>query len=385
MVSEVTRHIGKATERELWGRSAGRCQFSGCNQLLYKSSVTQETVNLSQKAHIYSFSEKGPRGWGPFKLRLSRLNDISNLMLMCHGCHKKIDGDAQGERYSAELLISWKETHERRIAIVTGIEVNKKTHVILYGANIGSEKSLIQYQECIDSIFPNYYPAKERPEILSMSSELRDCSSEYWSAESAHLYKIYERKIAPIIDEDSCKHFSLFAIAPQPLLIKLGTLLTDKISVETYQLHREPKGWKWQDEPKVFNFEVLKPEKFSGIPVLLLSLSDKVAKNRVTDVLGEDVSVWEVTINEPHNDFMESKQQLSAFRKCVRKLMVNIKNMHGNNTPLHIFPVMPVSCSVELGRSRMPKADMPWIIYDHDPKRKAFNNSIEIQGDIDAR
>ena len=64
MVAEVTRYIGIATERELWGRAAGRCQFSGCNRLLYKSSVTQESVNLAQKAHIYSFSEKGPRGWG---------------------------------------------------------------------------------------------------------------------------------------------------------------------------------------------------------------------------------------------------------------------------------------------------------------------------------
>lgn len=29
--------------------------------------MTQERVNISEKAHIYSFSEDGPRGWGPFK------------------------------------------------------------------------------------------------------------------------------------------------------------------------------------------------------------------------------------------------------------------------------------------------------------------------------
>ena len=63
-MKEVTRHIKSITERELWARAGGRCQFSGCNNLLYKSSITNETVNLAQKAHIYSFSEKGPRGWG---------------------------------------------------------------------------------------------------------------------------------------------------------------------------------------------------------------------------------------------------------------------------------------------------------------------------------
>jgi len=125
-------------------RAAGRCQFSGCNKLLYKSAVTQESVNLAQKAHIYSFSYKGPRGWGPFKRNTKRLNDINNLILMCHGCHKKIDQDVDGERYSAELLIQWKNDHERRVEIVTGIEPDKKSHVVLYGANIGSEKSHIE-------------------------------------------------------------------------------------------------------------------------------------------------------------------------------------------------------------------------------------------------
>ena len=381
MAKEVTRYIGIAIERELWARAAGRCQFSGCNKLLYKSSVTQEAVNLAQKAHIYAFSEKGLRSWGPFKLNTEGLNDISNLMLMCHGCHKKIDGDTNGERYSAELLIGWKRKHELRVEVVTGIEPNKRTHVLLYGANIGSEKSLIEYHACIEAMFPNWYPAKERPVVLSMSSELNDSSPEYWSAEATHLYRTYERNIAPIIDQDPCKHFSVFALAPQPLLIQLGALLTDKLSVETYQLHREPKGWDWQNEPESFEFEVRVPESFDGIPVLLISLSDYVARDRITRVLGGDISVWEITIQNPHNDFMKSKQQLSMFRKCARQMMVDIKNRHGNDVPLRIFPVMPVSCAVELGRARMPKADMPWIIYDHDVRAQEFNKSIEVQGD----
>lgn len=384
MVTEVTRHIKLPVERELWARAAGRCQFSGCNKLLYKSAVTQESVNLAQKAHIYSFSDKGPRGWGPFKLNTSHLNDISNLMLMCHGCHKKIDQDANGARYSAELLIGWKNDHERRVEIVTGIEADKKSHVVLYGANIGSEKSLIEYRSCVESMFPHWYPANERPVTLSMNSELKDSSAEYWSAEYTHLYRTYERKIAPLIDQDSCKHFSVFALAPQPLLIQLGALLTDKISVETYQLHREPKGWRWQELPETSEFVVRKPENFDGVPALLYSLSDHVAHERITRVL-EDANIWEVTIEHPHNDFMKSKQQLSVFRRFVRQMMVDIKNKHGNDAPLHIFPVMPVSCCVELGRARMPKADMPWIIYDHDVGTQEFNKSIELRGDIHVR
>lgn len=385
MVTEVTRHIKKEVERELWARAAGRCQFNGCNILLYKSSVTQESVNLAQKAHIYSFSKNGPRGWGPFTLNKKGLNDINNLMLMCHGCHKKIDQDTSEIRYSAELLIGWKHEHEQRIEIVTGIKSDKKTHVILYGANIGSEKSPVNYYSCVGAMFPHWYPASERPEILSMVSELKDSSADYWQAESNHLYKSYERKIAPLIEQDNCKYFSIFALAPQPLLIQLGALLTDKISVETYQLHREPKGWLWQKSPKDFDFIIHRPSDFSGHTVLLISLSDNVSRDRITRILGDEVSIWEITIENPNNDFMKSKEQLSLFRKYLRQLMVEIKQKHGNDTPLNIFPVMPISCAIELGRVRMPKADMPWIIYDHDIGKQEFVKSIEIRGDIHVR
>jgi hypothetical protein len=34
---------------------------------------------------------------------------------------------------------------------------------------------------------------------------------------------------------------------------------------------------------------------------------------------------------------------------------------------LSVFPAMPVACAVELGRIRMPKADLPWLVYDQIP------------------
>jgi hypothetical protein len=43
--------------------------------------VTQERINISEKAHIYSFSEEGPRGWGPFKSDKKAINNIDNLLL----------------------------------------------------------------------------------------------------------------------------------------------------------------------------------------------------------------------------------------------------------------------------------------------------------------
>lgn len=384
MVSEVTRYIPDSTQRELWARAAGRCQFNGHNRLLYTSCVTQEAVNAAQKAHIYAFSEKGPRGRGPYKDNLDALNDVSNLMLMCYDCHKKIDQDKDGVRYSADLLIKWKTEHEQRVEIVTGIAPDKKSHVVLYGANIGSEKSPIVYHACVEAMFPKWYPASERPILISMSSDLNDSSPQYWQSESQHLLKAFQRKILSLIEDDTCKNFSLFTLAPQPLLIQLGALLTDKADVETYQLHREPKGWCWQDCTDNFDYIVRKPEHFNGAPVLIVSLSDHVSCERITRVIGEDISIWEITLEYPHNDFMQAKQQLSLFRTRLRSLIVDIKREHGEVAPLHVFPVMPVSCAVEFGRARMPKVDMPWVIYDHNMDTQEFVKAIELKGDLHA-
>lgn len=380
MSKEVTRYIGREIERELWARAAGRCQFNGCNQILYKSPVTQERVNISEKAHIYSFSEEGPRGWGPLKKNKKAINDISNLMLVCHACHKIIDQDEKGIRYSASLLKQFKWQHEQRVYLVTGISSDKKSHVVMYGANIGEEKSPLQYIEAVEAIFPDWYPAEEKPVNLSMSCEHEDKTAEYWETESNNLKTIFERNIVPRIKENNPAHFSLFAFAPQPLLIRLGVLFTDKIAVEVYQLHREPRTWQWQNHPEDFKYIIEEPDNTNNPPVLIVSLSDKVKHERITSILGQNVSIWELTIEEYHNDFLRSQAQLAMFRETVRKLMVAIKEKCGQSIPLSIFPAMPVSCAVEFGRVRMPKADMPWIIYDQNNKEGKFIKALEISG-----
>mgnify|MGYP002655170198 CR=1 FL=1 len=377
---EVTRYIKPEVERELWARAAGRCQFDGCNRILYKSPVTQETVNISEKAHIYSYSKNGPRGWGPFVTNKKALNNVPNLMLVCHDCHKKIDQEKDGGRYTAPLLQGWKADHEKRVAIVTGVHPSKKSNVLLYGANIGDEVSKLQPEAAKEALFPEWYPSEEHPTSVSMSWEGKDDDPQYWITENRNLEDSFNRQIRPMIKRADPLHFSIFALAPMPLMMRLGALLTDKIPAQVYQLHREPfQTWQWLDGPKDFSFRVKEPATFDHQPVLIVSLSDTIAHDRVTSVLGDEISIWELSVDGPHNDFLKSKDQLSKFREAVRKLMVDIGKAHGKATPLAIFPTMPVACAVELGRVRMPKADPPWIIYDYNKSQKGFIEALTIQ------
>jgi hypothetical protein len=383
VMKNVTRFIKRAVERELWARTAGRCQFNGCNRQVYKSPVTQERVNIAEKAHIYSFSKHGPRGWGPFVTNRKKLNDLTNLLLVCRDCHETIDQGDSVTRYPASRLLTWKREHEDRVRIVTGIHRSKKSHVILYDGKIGEESSPLEGDLAVEAMFPEWYPAEERPTELAMSCEHEDATDLFWTTEAAHLRAAFERHIRPRIQDATPNHFSVFARANQPLLILLGTLLTDKVPVEVYQLQREPISWRWQADSNGFYFRVVPPEKTNGEPALVISASAKISPDRITAVLGSNISIWELTIEKCHNDFLKSRAQLSAFRETARQLMGRIAETHGLNSPLRIFPAMPVACAVELGRIRMPKADMPWIVYDQNNKAGKFIRALEIGGDHD--
>ena len=359
------RDIKRSVESMLWGRAAGRCEFEGCNRELYKSRVTQETVNLAQKAHIYAFSAAGPRG----NRRGARpsLNAIENLLLVCGECHTTIDTQWTVKRYTVSMLQKWKRSHEQRITRVSEVGPDKRSHILLFHANIGDHRGPLHYRRAVNAVFPNRYPAEDHAiEIGYRNSPLSENTDRpFWEAESRALVARYS-EVQRQIERGDIAHLSVFAIAPQPLLIKLGTLLGDIVPAEVYQLHREPRStWAWPARPTTpAAFEVRRSSSLAGPPALVLALSATVTADRITSVLGSDASIWTVTVPAPHKEIVKSRTQLSEIRTLFRQLFDDIKATHGQATVLHVFPVMPVSLAVELGRARSPKADMPWRVYD---------------------
>ena len=375
---EVTsRSISQPIQLMLWGIAAGRCEFDGCNKQLWQSSITKEQVNIAQKAHIWSFSSNGPRGNDGIDPK--EINFLHNLMLVCHECHKLIDEDKKGEKYSVNLLVKMKQKHENRINLATSISPNKNSHVLLYGSNIGEHNPLLNFKEATEAIFPDYYPADNKAFELGVTgSPYIDNEVDFWEIENNILVRNFNKSIKPLLINGEIKHLSVFAIAPQPLLIILGTLLSDIPASHVYQRIREPQTWCWQNDSEDIPFSVIEPQDNQTTVALNISLSATIDNNRITKVLGEDISIWTLTIPEPNNDFMRSGSQLALFRQAFRSLMNKIKSKHGQEQVLHIFPAMPVSSAVELGRAYMPKADMNLKIYDQN-KNSGFQFAVDIQ------
>jgi hypothetical protein len=338
--------------------------------------LTKSKFNTAYIAHIVADKPNGPRGHEKDSEVLK--SSYSNLMLMCDVHHRLIDReDVTG--HPVELLMKMKEDHENRISIQSELTNDKQSHVLLYGAKVGHHSSPLTWQKSYEAISPKKFPADINPIKIGLdNSATRDDEEHYWSLEKINLEKNFQRLVKSQLSDGHIKHLSVFAIAPQPLLIELGRLISDFVPSDVYQLKREPSTWSWVDGKDVAFLITEAKDKRVNV-ALNISLSGNISDERITDVLGEDTSIWTLTINDPHNDFLKTPKTLESFRQTVRKLYNEIKRVHGQNTILNVFPAMPVSAAVEFGRVWQPKADMEMIIYDQNRNRDGFIKTIEIQ------
>lgn len=370
-------YIPERTKLLLWGKAAGRCEYDGCNKPLWLDSVTKVKFNIAYIAHIIADKPDGPRGDRILSEQLKK--ELSNLMLLCDEHHRLIDRE-QANDYSVDLLRNMKKKHEHRAEFLAGLTDNKASHVLLYGANIGNQSSAVSWGSTISAMLPHWYPAEEHPIELGLkNSSYKDKEPDYWRFERENLHRLFAQKVKHRLLSGEITHLSIFALAPQPLLMELGHLLSDIPMAEIYQLHREPPNWVWHDHGVSCDYLIRSPTISEQENVaLILSLSATITPDRITNVLGIDTAIWSLVIDEPNNDFLKSRRQLVNFRQTFRRLLDVIKEKHGQNVLLHVFPAVPVSIAVEVGRVWMPKADLPLRIYDQNRETGGFTFAFDI-------
>lgn len=208
---------------------------------------------------------------------------------------------------------------------------------------------------------------------------IEDDEEAYWATEAANLRRQMSRRVSERIEVGEIDHMSVFAFAPQPLLILLGTLLGDVTPADVYQLHREPAGWAWPERGSEMPLVATPPAVLGNGPVALkIALSAEVDDARVRAVLGDDVDIWTLTTPGPHNDVLKRKEDLSAFRTELRLMLNRIKADRPDADVINILPAMPVSAAVEVGRAWMPKADLPLEVWDENQTLGGFRRALRI-------
>lgn len=361
------------TVRMLCAKSAGICEFDGCTENIFLDTLTLSEMNNSNVAHIVASSPNGPRG---DKERSYELSDkIENLMLLCKKHHTLID--SQVEKYPEESLLGMKKKHEDSIREMCDlISIPKSERVMFFSPIKNSSITHIDNQLTAQALLPHKRPASTCGITMSIKSSFDYNTTEYWSDLDKQLVKEFERKIGNELDTDPNTIFSVFPLAPIPLIIKLGYLFMDKINVDIYQKKRVPDTWKWIETKKTNSFSVNKRVVRDGNNIaLILSLTAEINPKRVTDIVDADI-IYTINAERIGVDAISSIDDLSDFWHIYQSVCDEIKNIE-SATEVSLFSAIPVSAAFEIGHRYMPGIYPRLRVYDDN---NGFSETLTIGG-----
>lgn len=370
------RNVGRIRELILYVGAGGRCQFDGCNKYLLRNPLTLTRGNFGKKAHIVAFKESGPRGRQG--KRPCDINALSNLMLLCPGCHDEVD--KQPEKYPRNVLEKYKAAHEKRIALVTAVGPERKTAIIQFKAKIGGKDVCIPAPDVFAAVAPNF-PEDEQGLIIDCCA-FDDRSAHFMEQAAAEIDRRLQPLLEPRMQGETPRHISLFAFGPIPLLVHLGSRLSDKMRVDFYQYHRDTKSWAWKKRGKPVGYRHARLRKGtdSKMVALILSLSGKIGPNDLPFEIDETFTLYELTLKDqtPNTMFLNTRANLDTFRVAYQQLLGEIVAKHGMLDTIHLFPAVPIPIAVMCGHDLLSKTHPALRVYDHDKVKGGFTYQLTV-------
>jgi hypothetical protein len=374
VIATQSRSIPFMTRLQLFVRSGGRCEFDGCNKFLLRHSLTRMDGNFSQMAHIVAFKPAGPRGRKTRSWKNAHAHE--NLMLLCHECHKLID--THPDRYTTRTLRLFKRQHEERIHQLTSTAPDRQTTVVILKGMIGTQAVEISPSEIQAAIAPRYPDAD--PLIIDLTGIPDTGDESFWKAATQAIDDKCDRLYSTRFDGSTPRHLSVFALAPIPLLVHLGSRLSSKIPLDLHQRHRGSEDWKWKTTGDTVNYVFGKTRDGSDKlkVALAVSLSGTVPAESLMPHVGSDCTVYTITLDgiTPNPGFLRQRRDLIAFEQVYRQLLAVILRDHGIVEELHVFPAVPAPIAIILGREPLPKVHPTLIIYDYSKSKGGFTQTI---------
>lgn len=249
---------------------------------------------------------------------------------------------------------------------------NPPTTVITYCANMQNSRWNIQNHEkaLADKQIINTIS-------LSLSNSILDQQNgdTFWENERKALICNFSRKVLPLLEDGGS--FSVFGLAPIPLLILYGNLFANRSNIDVYQLKKNPSSWEWENNDTKLNISTTWLSNFphASEAVIMLSFSGKVNIANVNNTINTvSLPTVELSIENPYDDFLRSKQQLDEFliefRKTKSKLLeLGVKQ-------IHLFAAIPISFAISIGQAYNPNYDANLITYDY--KQGIYTKALTI-------
>lgn len=374
-ITKPSRSIPTQTSIYLYVRAGGRCEFDGCNKYLLEHPLTGIPGNFAHKAHIFAFSEKGPRGQGD--LTPDELNNLDNLILVCPTCHKEIDD--HHDEYTVEVLQEHKRVHEERVYDLTGTAPERQTTAVVLKARISGQLVDFTIPQMQAAVAPYYITPRDVVEIDLTA--LEDGSEAFFEAGTGTIAQLIRERYHRT-HPTKVRHVSVFALAPIPLLVVLGAHLSDKVPTVLYQRHRDTEDWRWKDEGVNAEYTTQRIQEGTDPTrvALVMSLSGRIKRDDLPNHIDEQYFIYEMTLvgQEPNPMFLSRREDLLAFQRDYELLRRQLSTDHSPLAQLEVFPSVPAPVAVACGRDFLPKVDPTLIVYDYNKSKGGFVQAVKV-------
>lgn len=378
--------IKETDRRKVWVRCGGRCVI--CNRYLLDDGLVGKEVSLGELAHIVGQGEgpKTPRGG---LLDDDVIDDPDNLVLVCPSEHDAIDHKQLVNLASVDVLRELKRHHEQRILHVTSLGHSNRTAVIRMVANLrGSAVEVSRDQVAIATLregrFPDYPLAPDRQ---GLEIDLRQIAAEvtagpaYYASAVARIDEVLDLYFTPAVEKGKIgAHVSVFAFARVPLLVHLGARLDDIIDAEIYDKQRDD-GWAWPANDQTVDFavkHVRRGERTDRV-VLKLDISGTIAETDLPEWTAH-CNVYRVAPVDRNGErnIIRSRADLAAFGRAINSFVATTEAEHKSATNIAVFPALPISAAVALGRAFARGIHPPLTVFDRPEHGLGFVEALTI-------
>jgi hypothetical protein len=366
------------TQLQLWVVSAGRCQFPGCNEFVLQDKTTLSEGNYANIAHIISWTPTGPRGDTALSSKLGK--DISNLMLMCLRHGKMIDTKKNIPLYTVDFLRKCKDAHESRIKIQTSIDISRKTTAVRLQTNIRGRLVAVSQPDVYTALVTaGRYPRDEKGIHIDLTNLHYSADKSSWDTAVRQIDSTLSTALTSGNDERKEDHFSVFGIAPIPVLAYLGFKLGNVTPADIYIKLREKPWSRVSSEPKLA-FTLIRPRSKDKTKAVALSIaiSGTTSRAEIEKHLGKGTLVYEIRLKKSQIDQIECIEDLEAFRKLYREAIDEIREVYGKKCKVHLFGAMPTCAAIVCGREIIHGVDPSIVMYEHLSQEEGFMPALTI-------
>lgn len=368
--TEVQRKdVSESTRIRLWAKAAGRCVLCAA-YLLDGADSFWHAVPVGQIAHIVGAGsgKNAPRGKSELDANERSLEE--NLLLLCYRCHKRIDDKAYRDKYTVEFLTRMKQLHERRVREVTDFSVLRTTSVVTVSADIRGTAAPVSLSQVAEALRPEGYTGMgDDTRNGAFTLHLPGNSNDRWAwdAHRAELDRLTAR-VAEAVTAGDIETVSVFALAPIPSLVYLGSRLDDKTETRLFRRKRvdDVTAWAWDDGVQTPNFDVTlnSPSTPANEVTVIIELTSPVKESRLpSDLTPLPRVIISPARQTPHSDLISTRAALEEFGRAWREALARIENDLPNVRTLHLIASVPAPAAITLGRYRMRTAQPTMIVY----------------------